>query len=59
MIGNLPSALDNDKSEILVEADPRIAFRELAKEVCLIHPTVLTHLKAIGKMKKTREMNPA
>ena len=32
--GNQPSALDNDKLNILVKSDPLTVYRELAKELC-------------------------
>ena len=49
MYGNQSSALDNDKLNVFVEANSRASFRELVKQFRMTHPTVLKHLKAIGK----------
>lgn len=53
-----PSAIDNDQLKALVEADPRTTIRELAEELGVTHPTVLDHLKQLGKTKKLDKWVP-
>jgi len=38
--------------KVLVEADPRITILELAEKLDVSHPTVLDHLRQLGKSKK-------
>jgi len=52
------SAVDNDELKVLVETDSRIMIRELIVKLDISHPTVLDHLKQLGKSKKLDKWVP-
>ncbi|XP_078053733.1 histone-lysine N-methyltransferase SETMAR-like [Augochlora pura] len=47
-----PSLVDNDQLKALVEADPRTTVRQIAQKLDVCHPTVIDHLRQLGKSKK-------
>ena len=51
--GSWPSEVDNNEQRAIIKADPLTTTWEAAKELSIDHPTVIWHLKQIGKVKKT------
>ena len=47
-----PATIDKDELKQLVEGDPRKTCRELAAELNVSAPTIMTHLHELGKTKK-------
>uniref|UniRef100_A0A5S6QRV5 HTH_48 domain-containing protein n=1 Tax=Trichuris muris TaxID=70415 RepID=A0A5S6QRV5_TRIMR len=56
--GRPESRVDTDTLKELVEADPSLTVRELAADLNLAHPTVHSHLRRIGKVKKLEKWVP-
>lgn len=52
------SAVNNDELQVLVETNPRTTIRELAVRLNISHPTVLNHLRQLGKTKKLDKWVP-
>ncbi|CAK9826443.1 Histone-lysine N-methyltransferase SETMAR [Anthophora retusa] len=53
-----PSLVDNDQLKALVEADPRTTVRQLAQQLNVSYPTVIDHLRQLGKSKKLDKWVP-
>ena len=53
-----PSVDDNDEMKVLVKTDLRTTVRKLAEELGVSHPTVLDHLKQLGKSNKLDKWVP-
>lgn len=56
--GHPDTALENDKLKALVESNPRVTVRELARHLGVGLATVWRHLKIIGKIKKMDKWVP-
>jgi len=50
--GHAPSAIDNAVVKEMIEADPRLTVREIAKRLEINHSTVVRCLNRLGKVKK-------
>ena len=48
-----PAEVNNDQLSTIIEAEPLITTREVAKELNVNHSTVIQHLKEIGKVKSS------
>ena len=53
-----PSTVDHEYLKNIVEADPRITTRDIAKELDVDHSIIVRHLEAIGKVKKLDKWVP-